>query len=275
VRARRESLAWAALVFAAALGCKPGPVNTPASLPTARALLDELRARQAQVRSLRGDSKLDFWADGGRTKVTVNLAVMRPGQLRFAAENPISGHTAGTLVTDGRRFALLDVEHNRFLVGAALPCNVARMTRIPMPPEDVVTILLGSAPIRPHEAAEVGWNPASGGREVLLLRLPGGWTQRLEMARTSRDLVDAQLHDPAGTMVWHLAHEDFRWIGGARLPKKTRFVAPKERADVVLRYRDIDVNGSIPEEVFHLTPPPGMVATEVGCAPADGVPATP
>jgi len=268
MRPRRASLAAAALLVAAGLGCKPGPVAAPASLPTARALLDEVRARQAQARSLRGDGKLDFWADGGRTKITVNLAVMRPGRLRFEAESPLSGHTVGTLVTDGDRFALLDVEHNRFLVGPALPCNVARMTRIPMPPDDVATILLGSAPVRPYEAAEVGWSPDGGGREVLQLRLPGGSTQRIEIANKSRDLLDARVTDPRGTLVWHLTHEDFRTIGGVRLPRKSRFVAPQEKTDVLLRYRDIEVNCSIPNEVFHLTPPPGMAATEVGCAPA-------
>jgi outer membrane lipoprotein-sorting protein len=256
---------------AAGLGCKPGPVARPTSLPAAPALLEEIRGRQARAWSLRGETKLDYWAPEGRTKVTVNMAVARPGKLRFEAENPISGHTEGTLVTDGRNFALLDVQHNRFLVGPALPCNVARMTRIDMPPDDVAVILLGSAPVLPHERAEVGWDPADGGREVLTLALPGGATERLEIANKSRDLVAAEVKDSAGRSVWRLTHEDFGNVGGVRRPRRTKFVEPREQADVIIRFKDVDVNVAIPEDVFHLSPPPGMVARPTGCAPAESV----
>ncbi|HEY3356062.1 MAG TPA: DUF4292 domain-containing protein [Polyangia bacterium] len=259
------------VLLVAGLGCKPGPVAGPASLPAAGTLLDEIRGRQAQAKSLRGDSKIDYWAPEGRTKVTVNLAVARPGRLRFEAENPISGHTEGTLVTDGRSFALLDVQHNRFLVGPALPCNVARMTRIAMPPDDVAVILLGSAPILAHERAEVAWDRAHGGREIVTLHLRGGGTERLEIAHGSRDLVAAEVKDSAGRSIWHLTHEEFRSVGGVRLPRRTKFIEPREKADVVIRFRDVEANVSIPEDVFHLTPPAGMVARAVGCAGSESV----
>jgi outer membrane lipoprotein-sorting protein len=266
---RAAQAALAALAMLAA-GC-PSRVNGPASLPSAGAVLADVRARQAQARSLRGDSKLDYWAPEGRTKVTVNLAAARPGKLRFEAENPLTGTTVGTLVTDGDTFALLDVQHNRFLVGPALPCNVARMTRIAMPPEDVVTILLGSAPLLAHERAEVGWERDRGGREVLTLHLAGGGTERLELAPGTRDVTRAEVKDSRGRIVWHLTHEDFKAVGGVRRPRRTKFVEPKGQADVIIRYRDVESNVAISGDVFKLTPPPGMVAQRVGCAPGDPV----
>ena len=260
----RRLLALAPL-FAATACCGPGPVNGPASLPTADTLLAEIRGRQAQVRSLRGETKLDYMSPEGRTKVTVNLAVARPGRLRFEAENPITGTTEGTLVTDGRSFALLDVRANRFLVGPALACNVARMTRIALPPDDVALILLGSAPLLPHERAEVGYSRDGGGRDVLTLHLRGGARERVAVSRKSRDVVEADLVDAGGRTVWRLGHEDFRSVGGVRLPRKTKFVEPKGKADILIRYKDVEANATIPDAVFTLAPPPGIVARLVGC----------
>lgn len=248
--------------------CGPGRTNGPASLPTAGALVEEVRGRQAQVRSLRGETKMDYMDADGRTKVTVNLAVARPGRLRFEAENPISGHTVGTLVTDGKKFALLDVEHNRFLYGPALACNVARMTRIAMPPDDVAVILLGSAPILAHERAEVAYTRAGGGREVLTLHLRDGARQRITIAHKTRDVVEAELLDGAGRSVWRLAHEDFRTVGNVRLPRKTKFVEPRGKADILIRYKDVEANPSVPDSVFTLAPPAGMLARLVGCEEA-------
>jgi outer membrane lipoprotein-sorting protein len=262
MRGHRHFLVVAAVSAAAC--CGP-PANGPASLPTAASLIAEVRGRQAQARSLRGDTKMDYMSPEGRTKVTVNLAVARPGRLRFEAENPITGSSEGTLVTDGRTFALLDVRANRFLYGPALACNVARMTRIAMPPDDVALILLGSAPLLPHERAEVGHTRDGGGREVLTLHLRGGARERVAVSRKTRDVVEAELLDAAGRPVWRLAHEDFRVVGGVRLPRKTRFVEPRGKADIVIRYRDIEANTAIPDAVFRLVPPPGMAARLVGC----------
>jgi outer membrane lipoprotein-sorting protein len=263
-------------LLAVAACCGPGATNGPASLPTADTLLKEIRGRQEQVRSLRGETKMDYMSPEGRTKVTVNLAVARPGRLRFEAENPVTGTTEGTLVTDGRTFALLDPRANRFLRGPALACNVARMTRIAMPPDDVALILLGSAPLVAHERAEVGHTRDGGGREVLTLHLRGGARERVLVSRKTRDVVEAELLDAAGRRVWHLVHEDFRAVGGARLPRKTRFVEPRGKADILIRFKDVEANATIPDAVFTLAPPPGILVRTVGCedAPADSPPAT-
>jgi outer membrane lipoprotein-sorting protein len=254
-----------ALLAVTSCCCGPGPVNGPASVPSADTLIAELRGHQAQLHSLRGATKMDYISPEGRTKVTVNLAVARPGRLRLEAENPISGHTEGTLVTDGRTFALLDVRANRFLRGPALACNVARMTRIAMPPDDVALILLGSAPLLPHERAEVGYVSAGGGREVLTLHLRGGARERIAVSRRTRDVVEAELQGADGRPIWRLAHEDFRSVGSVRLPRKTKFAEPRGKSDILIRYKDVEANAAIPDTVFTLAPPPGMVVNVVGC----------
>jgi hypothetical protein len=261
---RLPQLALLALGMALA-SCGPPPATPPRSLDAAT-LVAELRARQARVRSLRGETKMDYRSSDGRTKVTINLAVARPGKLRFEAENPITGHTEGTLVTLGPRFALLDVRHGQFLHGPAMPCNVARLLRVAMPPEDVVDILLGSAPLGTFERAEVGWRRDGGGREILTLHLLRDWTERIEVDPRTRDVVAAELQ-VGKVVVWRLTHEGFRDVRGVRLPRKTHVVESRSASDVVIRYKDVEVNVEIPEVVFQLTPPRGVMTQAVVCTP--------
>src|SRR5262249_24609565 len=119
-------------------GCAPPPVNRPYPPPSARELLDALRDRARQLRSLRADGKVDHMGEGGqRVKLSMAMLLERGGKLRLEANSPFGGALA-TLVSDGSEFALLDVRQNRFLIGPALPCNVARLIRIELPPDDVV-----------------------------------------------------------------------------------------------------------------------------------------
>jgi hypothetical protein len=139
------------------------------------------------------------------------------------------------------------------------------MTRIALPPDDVALILLGSAPLLPHERAEVGYSRDGGGRDVLTLHLRGGARERVAVSRKSRDVVEADLVDAGGRTVWRLVHEDFRSVGAVRLPRKTKFVEPRGKADVQIRYKDVEANAAIPDAVFTMAPPSGMVARVVGC----------
>src|SRR5205807_1117700 len=124
---RRYSLP---LVLLLVCGCPPAAVQRPYAPPKAEELLESLRARQQQVRSLRAVARVDHLGEGGqRVKVTVTMLLERGGKLRLEAESPMGGALA-TLVADGHDFALLDTRQNRFLVGPASPCNVARLIRI-------------------------------------------------------------------------------------------------------------------------------------------------
>src|SRR5262245_2587201 len=111
------------IVFALFLcGCPPSHVERPYPPPSAAQLLEALRARAGKLQSLRAQTKIDHLGEGGqRIKVKVGMLLERGGKLRLEAESPFGGALA-TLVSDGARFALLDVRHNRFLVGPARAC---------------------------------------------------------------------------------------------------------------------------------------------------------
>lgn len=245
----------------------PPPALRPYPAPKAGELMAAIAAQAHQVRSLRADAKVDHTAEGGkRVKVTLRMLVARGGQLRLEAEAPLVGPVA-TLVSDGQHFELLDLRNNRFFEGQASACNVARLIRIEMAPEDVVAILTGSAPIEGVPDG-VSWDPEGGGREVLELRAQDGGTERVWLdARDRRwDLLAAERHDVAGRLLWRVEHEDFQNRGGGvRLPSRTHVSEPPVKADARLRFRSLEPNVPVDPAVFHLAPPPGVIPEPASC----------
>jgi hypothetical protein len=244
-------------------GCPPPPVARPYPPPRAEELLQALENRRDKLVSLRAEGRADEMGQGAeRVKVTVNVLVAKGGRLRLEAESPLGGAVA-TLVTDGAEFQLLDARNNRFLVGRAEPCNVARLVGVELAPEQVMSVLSGSAPIEGTPAG-VSWDSSHGGRDVLTLKTPDGGTETLWLSNRLWDVAAAERKDASGKTLWAVVHEDFEDVGGFRLPKHTWVDQPARKADVKIRWRDRQPNPPLKEGVFHLEPG-GLKAEPVGC----------
>src|SRR6266511_2792363 len=207
LRSRASSFASLALLTIVTLGASgcPKPAVRPYAPPTPEQLLEALRARAEKLQTLRATAKLDHFANGGeRVRVKVSLLLARRAKLRIAADSPLGGALA-TLTSDGQRFQLLDLRNNRFLEGPAKACNVARLIRLEIPPEDVVSVLMGEAPL-PTEARikGAGWDPDDGGREVLTLAMADGGEEiiKLDARDKSWDVRRAERRGPDGKVLW-------------------------------------------------------------------------
>lgn len=253
-----------ALVWLA--GC-PKPAVRPYPPPSGQELLAALRARQARLQTLQATAKVDHFAHGGqRVRVKVHLWLARGGKLRIEADSPLGGSLA-TLTADGQRFALLDVRNNRFLVGPATACNVARLIGLAIPPDDVVAVLMGGAPLA-GTIASVGWDPRDGGREVLTLALDDGGSERIELDARDHtwDVMRAERRDRAGKVLWRVANRDFKPVGDVRLPEVEDIQEPPHGADAEIKFRALSPNVPIAPELFALPPPEGLTPEEAVCA---------
>ena len=175
------------------------------------------------MKTLRATAKIDHMAHGGeRVRVKVNMLLARGGKLRFEADSPLGGALA-TLTSDGQQFSLLDVRSNRFLTGPAKACNVARLIRLAIPPDDIVAVLMGGAPLE-RNAQGVSWDPNHGGREVLTLATPDGGQETIELdAHDKRwDVMRAERRDAAGRVLWRVTNDGFKDHDGVRLPDVDR-----------------------------------------------------
>ena len=253
-------------------GCPPPPVARPYAPPSAEELYAAVTGRAAAIQTQRTETKVDLLADKDqRVKLGVTFLTQAPNRLRMEAEGPFSTAVA-SLASDGADFQFLDIRNNRFLAGPAQPCSIARLIRVALRPSDVVAVLDGVAPIidSAPDARAVDWDPHHGGREVLRLRGADGSVETLEFdARERRwDLVDAELRDGRGQVVWHVEHQDFALVEGGgplRLPGRSAITQPSRNADARIRYKSRELGVTPPEGVFQLAPPPGIPVEQVSC----------
>ncbi len=257
--------ALAIVLLAAVAGCPLPPVERPYAPPKAAELMAALSARRDKLQTLRAEGRADEMGQGAeRVKVTINVLVARGGKLRLEAESPVVGAVA-TLTTDGDQFQFLDARNNRFLMGPALPCNVARLIGVELLPEQVMSVLTGAAPVE-GEPVAVAWDPMHGGREVLELKTPDGGGEKiwLDARNHTWDVVAAERKDAAQKILWRLTQEDFSDKSGFRLPEHTFIEQPARHADVRITWRNQEPNVTPKDGVFHLDPG-GVAAQTVGC----------
>jgi outer membrane lipoprotein-sorting protein len=257
---------WLLLCGAVMLcGC-PKPAVRPYPPPTGEELLAALRGRDEHLKTLRATAKVDHFANGGeRVRIKVNILVARGGKLRFEADSPLGGALA-TLTSDGSQFSLLDVRNNRFMTGPAKACNVARLIRLAIPPEDVVAVLMGGAPLA-GKIKSVGWDPNNGGREVLTLALPDGGEETIKLDATEKrwDVMRAERRDAAGKVLWRVTNEGFKDHGGFRLPDKSDIEEPPHGADAEIKFRSVEPNAELGDELFKQPAPQGLTVEAADC----------
>ena len=245
-------------------GC-PGVPRPANPITGGQEMLSLLSAIHGRARSLRAQGRADHLGPEGRVRGKVMFFVERDARLRFDALTP-ADTTAATLTSDGERFALLDARENRFYSGPAEPCNIARLLRIPLDGRDIVEILLGGTPlVGPAASARVSWD--DDGFYVLRLASPDGRLRQEVHVSGERDRLDvlsSVVRDRRGTW-FEVGYEDHIRIAGVRLPKRIHFEMPRQDADVLVRYDDVEVNVEIPPDAFVQAAPEGLPVEEVSC----------
>jgi hypothetical protein len=155
--ARLSSLA-AAAAFMAAAGCTTPP---PASqFPSADDALARVRASYDCALGVRGTAKIDLVTKKGRIKTDVDLTAVTPESVRFDVTTPGIMSLLYTLTSDGKDFKFNDQDQKVFYVGPAKQCNLARFTRVEVPPHALVSLVRGVPPVLVHtrEQASIAWD---------------------------------------------------------------------------------------------------------------------
>jgi hypothetical protein len=241
-----------ALLLAACPGAK---VVRPYPEPQAQAILDHLAGLPERATSLNADTKTDVRLGKDRVNVRVMMLARWGGKLRFQALDP-NDSMAADLASDGSRYCLIDVHQKCAECGEATPENVARLVRIPLEPDQVVAVLLGSTPVIAGQAT-VEWDP-SGGHEIVSIA-GSGQTQRIVLDGRERrwDVLESELKE-GGKTRWKIRHKDFRTAGNVRVPGASLF---EEGGDTVrITWNDQRIGEPLGDEKFQLEPQPGLPA---------------
>lgn len=274
-------------------GCAVKP--PPSQLPSAQAAVERMRATAACGLGVNADAKADYFGAQGRVRIEVLMLAVRPARVRMMAT--AFNTNAGTLTSDGARFAFEDVRNKRFLHGPAKPCNIARLTGVRIPAHVLVDVLRGQAPVLAHApgAGSIEWDgggwyvvrvPGTSGssEEIHVAPRPDDWSkpwaeQRLRVldvlvrqqghvlyhaaldehqaARTAAPKVDPEHIDP-----------DLPPSGpacDAEVPRRIHVEVPEEGSDVQFRYDKVEWNPPLEPGVFQLQPSGGLTPELVDC----------
>jgi hypothetical protein len=277
--------------------CTVGCPSPPSQFPDAASAIQRMRAAQSCSRGVRADAKLDYFEKGHRVRGSVLYKAVVPENLRFDVYSPF-GVMLSTLSSDGRDFALYDLRQKQFLRGPANACNVARFTRVPLPPFALVQLLRGEAPVLVHEprAASIEWSSWSkeyriripskhqAVEEISLEIVDQDWDkpwqeQRLRVTEVrveqrGVELYAAELkdHQPAQTAPPRVDEDGLEPPvppSGppctAELPRGIRINVPESSQDLVIRNEEIVHNPPLSAGDFAQTPPGGVPVRYARC----------
>jgi hypothetical protein len=289
----RSALVGLASCLALGLGCGHAP---PASqFPSADDALSRMHACYDCSLGVQGTAKIDHYSPKGRVKSDVTLTAVVPDRIRFDAEK--FGVLVLALASDGTRFQMINTQEKEFLYGPASPCNLARLTRVPIPGHALVSLLRGEAPVLVHEkaASRIEWDTAGfyrlvlpskhGAEEEIHLEVreedfDKPWkdqrvrVRQVRVAQTGIDLYEAELGDfHKASTAKALEDEDgldapIPPIGpacDAELPHSIDLRVPNTKDDVSFEYADAKWNPPLGEGVFGLVMPGGVHKVYVDC----------
>ncbi len=278
----------------AATGCGHG--NPPPSrFPTGQDALDRMKATYACANGSFGEAKLDRMSTQGRIRGTVSALAVNPARVNFQVHSAM--HTPVLLLaSNGETFQMVDQDKKEFLYGPASACNLARLTKVPLPGHALVSLLRGESPVLVHQAEDLSirWE---GGQYIVDVPSKHRARQRLALEiyeadwhkswQSQRVRVREMSIEQAGVVLYQatlgdyqLAHtasplvDDLRLIptippsGGRcdiQVPRVLRIEVPVTGDDVEFTYKEITLNPPLVAGAFALRDPGGLRRIHAVC----------
>ncbi|MCP4443994.1 MAG: hypothetical protein GY811_01445 [Myxococcales bacterium] len=218
--------------------------------PTAAGIVAELQGRQALTKSFLAESRMEYWVKDQRVKATVYVMGEMGARVRFNALNPTGGGVAADLACDGDDFAFVDFNKNCQLSGPCTREAIAQLLRVSLAPDDFLMLAAGSTPIIAFDEGKVTWDSKNARETVELTTNDGSLRQKIILDGRERrwDVLSSTVWGAGGEIDWKLTNKEFsnqKTEDGdpIRLPQKTRFEQPEEKADLTIRWDERSING--------------------------------
>lgn len=256
-----------ALLAAVLLACgcphNGGGTLQPGATPSVAEVVDRLAKARAALTSFSGESVMDYWLGSQRVKGTVLVMGTTGAKVRFNALSPAGGDVLADMACDGKNFAYVDKQNNCQLTGPCSHGSIAALLHVELEPDDFIHLALGTPPVLDQPTGTVTWDGAKGQYHVALAGAAGKQTLDIDARDGKWDVVSSQLVDAAGKVVWSVENADWKTApnakgGDARLPGKTRFKSPQEKADLLVDWSERTANVTIDDAKFVVQVPAGL-----------------
>lgn len=254
----RGRAGWVALALGAA-SCAPKVPPPDLSLDPAELFAQVERVRSGVVR-VRGEARVRVEGEAFTGSARHFIAAEKPDRLHVEVLD-FFGNPAVVLVAADGRLGLYDARERVFYRGAASAENLSRIVPVSIAPEDLVTILCGSAPL--VEGAPARAEP---GRGVVRLSLESGsLVQSLEVGPGAA-VTASKVRTRAGSPIRgapDLAFGGHRPDPAGSFPASIRLRTEGPDVDVRLEWLDVETNGEGDGALFRLEPPSGARVVEI------------
>ncbi|HSQ21088.1 MAG TPA: DUF4292 domain-containing protein [Blastocatellia bacterium] len=244
---RRRTTLLAVLLSWILTGCTAVVAPTPSQAPTRQwnpgELIEALRQRDQQFRSLRALARLDYAGPEGKNNFQEAMLVQRPDRLRLETLSFLGAIMIVT-VNDKEILGYLPRE-GAFLHGERTTENLRRLTKIPLGLEvkEVTALLLGSPPVNTSAAPEQNGNSVvfpsvEGGLDVVAFdtneAVPSRWERRNGQGETA---ISVKFSDYVPT-------------AAGLFPSQISIESAIQKRRLEIRYQEPELNATLPAEVF-------------------------
>lgn len=267
-RERRRALAVALVAGVIAAGCAPARLRPelPATLPDPARLLEILAARRATVHSMRGFAQIAY--ESGEENIGSRHAVLarRPDHFRLEVLSPFGA--LAVVACDGRELVVYARRESTVYRGAATAGNIGAYTAVPLPVEDVVTMLLGMPPARAMEGRPtVARDEAAG---LVRLTLAAG-RQEIWFSPDTLYPVASESALPDGRTL-RVDFGDFRTLGSFAFPYSVDMRAVPGDRSIRVRWTSPSLNTEISDGLFVFPPRDGLTERRIEQYTVGGAP---
>lgn len=191
------------------------------------------------------------------------VLVRQPEDIHVQLLSPF-GDSLRTLVSNGQRLAMYDLEAQTYYYGAPTPENLARILPFYLTAADIARVMLGGPPVdlmNPDPATHtLEWDTERGSYRLSapLAGQPG----RLDLWVRHGDwsVEWAKRYDADGDVVFELRTGDYEEVDGVAVPQALRFLyeAAENPIDMSIDVERSEVNVDFIDELFVLEAPAGV-----------------
>lgn len=258
---------WCLTVASLALllaGCCHRRIDPPAELiEDPVELLNRVEARLAELQSARLRAVSEYYGGDLRgANFRQAVLVRQPEDIHVQILSPF-GQSLQTMVSNGERLSLYDLEAEVYYSGAPTPENLARLLPFYMTAADIVRVFLGAPPLDllADDPADdtLEWDGEVGAYRLRAPLARGGGHLEIWIRHEDWIMVGAKQFGPDGELVFELRTGDLETFGDWRLPTRLRFLMQDpEEVDMSIELESAELNPALPDALFVLEPPRGV-----------------
>jgi hypothetical protein len=225
-------------------------------------------SRANSIRSLRALAKLRYTDPRERYSSRQAIAVERPNRIRVEVTTMLG--TAFVLAAQDHRLTAYWPDEQTFFEGTATAENLWRYTRLWMPVETLVDVLLAVPGARQSELAAC---PEAADRYVCLRHASagrGGLLVALDARGVPVEVEEQSAID--GSVLWRARYLEYTEDRPLAAPRHIVIEVPRYRRSVVLQLSEVELNPHLDPDVFLVARPPAARVVDLDEVETEEVP---